>query len=700
MKLIYKYVLGLLILCVTLPTLGQDKRVSIPSNNYISGKKIFIYNGQSEDPEKIFTSEFQPNTTELVNLGISNKQHWLKVYVKNNTSSKELELEIPIPYLDEIRLFDSLEFGSKHLTLMGEVVSFSQKESMIPYPVFSIQINPDEERVLLFGVKSSEQLIFPIKFKKKNQTAFNYYFILLGVFLGVFVAMFFYNLILFFNTKSKSYLLYILYLLSVFVTQSCVVGLSHFLFSNSPSLLNASFYIGTCFVGIFGPWFIYDFLKIRNEPKWITIVIRIFYVSYALSLFLALLKLYTECYVFLQINGILISIFLLYLGIRSIKAGNPTAKYFVVAWSLFLLGVIVFVLKDYNLIPFTKFTMAIMPIGATLETILLSVALAHQINTLKKDNEMTHLRVVQETEKNKELILNQNINLENKVKERTAALQQALDDLKATQSQLVQSEKMASLGTLTAGIAHEINNPINFVSANVIPLRENIHDITKLIAAYKSIDFSNLKSELKRLAGLEEELELDYMLAETEQLIDGIEEGARRTHTIVDGLTSFSRGDMVEKSEADINRGIRSTVSVLKSRLNNVKLIMSLDKNLPLVSCQVGKINQVVLNLINNALDALEEKNGTNRKASELTVETIGLGDSVQIIIGDNANGIDEELQRKIMEPFFTTKEVGKGTGLGLSISYSIIKDHGGTMELDSEEGVGTKFIITLPLVS
>ncbi|MFT4996185.1 MAG: two-component system NtrC family sensor kinase, partial [Flavobacteriales bacterium] len=305
-----------------------------------------------------------------------------------------------------------------------------------------------------------------------------------------------------------------------------------------------------------------------------------------------------------------------------------------------------------------------------------------------------------ETEKNKELILNQNITLENKVKERTAALQQALDDLKETQSQLVQSEKMASLGTLTAGIAHEINNPINFVSANVIPLRENIHDITKLIAAYKSIDFSNLKSELKRLAGLEEELELDYMLAETKQLIDGIEEGARRTHTIVEGLTSFSRGDMVKKTKADINRGIRSTISVLRSRLSNVNVIMDLDNNLPLVSCQIGKINQVVLNLINNALDSLEEKNGNKRKLSELLVKTKCLEDSIQIIIEDNGNGMDKELQRKIMEPFYTTKEVGKGTGLGLSISYSIIEDHSGAIEIESEMGLGSMFIVTLPVVS
>jgi signal transduction histidine kinase len=303
-------------------------------------------------------------------------------------------------------------------------------------------------------------------------------------------------------------------------------------------------------------------------------------------------------------------------------------------------------------------------------------------------------------ETNEELVKNQNVVLERKVSERTAALQKALDELKAAQSQVIQSEKMASLGTLTAGIAHEINNPINFVSANVLPLRDNINELTGLIQDYKGLNESNYETELVRLAEVEKEMDLEYTLIETKQLIDGIEEGAKRTHTIVQGLTSFSRGDSGKKSKADINRGIRSTVSVLKSRLNNVNLITNLDKNLPLVSCQVGKINQVVLNLMNNALDALEEKNGINRKASKLTVETIGLGDSVQIIIGDNANGIEKELQPKIMEPFYTTKPVGKGTGLGLSISYSIIEDHGGAIELDSEEGVGTKFIITLPLVS
>ncbi len=363
-------------------------------------------------------------------------------------------------------------------------------------------------------------------------------------------------------------------------------------------------------------------------------------------------------------------------------------------------GGVLLTLRDLGVIGDNLLTNFTMPIGVALQVILLSIALANQINSLRAEKDEANQRVLSEIQKNKELIQDQNITLEKKVKERTAELQKALDDLKAAQSQLVQSEKMASLGTLTAGIAHEINNPINFVAANVIPLRENIDDITTLIREYKSIDFSNLKSELKRLAELEEELELDYMLNETKELVDGIEEGAKRTYAIVEGLTTFSRGDGGKKSDADVNRGIRSTISVLKSRLNNVNLVTELQDDLPLVSCQIGKINQVMLNLINNAVDALEEKNGTNSEQSALTIQTQEMDGYVKITVSDNANGMTEETKNKVMEPFYTTKPVGKGTGLGLSISYSIIEDHEGTMELETEVGVGSTFSILLPIVS
>jgi signal transduction histidine kinase len=470
------------------------------------------------------------------------------------------------------------------------------------------------------------------------------------------------------------------------------------MFSGHTQLFSVLFHLGSGLSGIFGILFIQKFLDTRNEAKKGHFFLNILLGGYAIVVALVTFDKVNLAYQFMQLGGVSLVVILFVSSNLTLK-GSKKGVYVSISYFVLFIGIFFYTLKDLNIVPFNFWTNYTLTIGVAIQAILLSLALADSINALKREKDEANVRAIIEVKKNEELIKDQNITLERKVIERTAALQEALDELKAAQSQLVQSEKMASLGTLTAGIAHEINNPINFVSANVIPLRENINDIIKLIGAYKSIDFSNLKSELKRLAGLEEELELDYMLTETKQLIDGIEEGAKRTHTIVEGLTSFSRGDMVTKSGADINRGIRSTISVLKSRLNNVQLVMNLDQNLPLVSCQIGKINQVVLNLMNNALDALEEKNGTNRKASQLTVETKNLGDSIQIIVSDNANGIDKELQLKIIEPFYTTKDVGKGTGLGLSISYSIIEDHGGAIEIDSELGVGTKFIVTLPIV-
>jgi two-component system NtrC family sensor kinase len=333
-----------------------------------------------------------------------------------------------------------------------------------------------------------------------------------------------------------------------------------------------------------------------------------------------------------------------------------------------------------------------------LEIVLLSLVLANQINVYKKQKEEANQRAIFEIRKNEELVVNQNILLEKKVKERTAELEEALRDLKATQSRLVQSEKMASLGVLTAGIAHEINNPINFVSANVIPLKENIEILTKLLAEYKNIDSASPKQELERILAMEQDLEIDYLLKETDMLIDGIEEGAKRTHTIVDGLKTFSRGDGFDESLADINNGIKSTLSVLKSKLKGINMVLNLSK-LPLVNCQTGKLNQVFLNLINNAVDALEEKHGANSNNSTIEIITIlNENNLVEISIRDNANGISDDLKEKLFEPFFTTKAIGKGTGLGLAISYGIIEEHKGTIDFESELGKGTTFTVILPL--
>ena len=269
-------------------------------------------------------------------------------------------------------------------------------------------------------------------------------------------------------------------------------------------------------------------------------------------------------------------------------------------------------------------------------------------------------------------------------------LRTTLAQLRTTQQQLIQSEKLASIGQLTAGIAHEINNPINFVSANVNPLKRNFRDLKSLLSEVEAIakesghgaDFQKMKDNL----------EIDYNLSETENLLKGIEEGSKRTAEIVKGLRSFSRMEDEEIKRTQINEGIDSTLLLLQNRLKhaNIEVVKQYSK-LPDIMCIPGQINQVFMNILNNAIDATEN-NG------KIFITTTPEKDDVNISVRDTGKGMSKEVMQKIFDPFFTTKAVGKGTGLGLSISYSIIEKHHGTIEVKSEPGKGSVFKITLPV--
>jgi len=301
-----------------------------------------------------------------------------------------------------------------------------------------------------------------------------------------------------------------------------------------------------------------------------------------------------------------------------------------------------------------------------------------------------------------ELLANQNEELEKRQAEITGAyelLRETHLKLKNAQSQMLEQEKMASLGQLTAGIAHEINNPINFVSSNVNPLRMDLQDIKVLYKKYKE---AREKADPKILDELDEmmkELDGDYLFQEIEALISGIEEGAIRTKDIVAGLKKFSRTDQSEITLASIHEGIDSTLVVLKNAAKHkVEIIKNYDPRLPSIYCYPGKLNQVFMNIVNNAIQAISDKGQilitTRYKKAQNGIDQ----DHVMISIKDTGAGIPEKIRNKIFDPFFTTKDVGEGTGLGLSISYGIIQQHHGKIEVQSEEGRGTEFIITLPV--
>ena len=301
----------------------------------------------------------------------------------------------------------------------------------------------------------------------------------------------------------------------------------------------------------------------------------------------------------------------------------------------------------------------------------------------------------EELEKKTQQLENQQGQLEYK----NIELASTVKTLKETQQQLVVSEKMASLGQLTAGIAHEINNPINFISSNVQALKMDFQDMQNVLKKVKELEKTkDLKKLTNELIQLGQQLDFDLLEEEISELLGGIERGTERTVNIVSSLRTFSRNSTDNFSKADIHEGLDSTITILNSQFNGHITIEKAYGNLPLIKCQISRLNQVFLNIINNSIQAINAKSNGILHPGLIKITTKKMGAQIQISIKDNGNGMNKETQKRLFEPFYTTKDVGEGTGLGLSISYGIIEQHKGKIDVFSSLGEGTEFLIYLPV--
>jgi histidine kinase len=279
--------------------------------------------------------------------------------------------------------------------------------------------------------------------------------------------------------------------------------------------------------------------------------------------------------------------------------------------------------------------------------------------------------------------------MENRINQRTEELTAALEQLQTAQIRLIQSEKMSSLGQLVAGIAHEINNPINFIYGNLTHAEVYARDLLQVAKCYQAGD-----SSLTKLQALVSAIDLDYMIEDLPKVLLSMKHGADRVRDIVQGLRDFARLDETEYKAVNIHEGIESTLTLITERLSNITVIKNYSP-LPEIECYAAELNQVFLNLMTNAIDALGNRpDPTIRIQTSLTVDQ-----ELRIVIEDNGEGIDEAAITKIFDPFFTTKSVGQGTGLGLAIGHQIITgQHGGRLVCRSKPGIGTTFEILLPM--
>lgn len=677
------------------------------------GRQVSILedsSGQLTFEAAVKSTAYKPASTNVPNLGVSNSTFWVKFIVKNESANDRLLLELDQPTIDQAMLYTIEADGRVTEQAEGEFKKYGERRYNNQNHVFDLHVQQGEIHTYYLKVKSAEQMVLPmfIGDAKPVMESLMNKDVIFGIFFGIMLVMLLYNLFIYFTTKDKGYLYYVLYIFLLSLSQASLSGYAfRFLWPNSLWMAQNSVYLFPALAGLAAMAFVKEFLQTKIVAPKLTKVLNVLIGIFVFAILCTFIGFKLLSFNLMQLNTAIGSLFVLYLSAIVLKRGNKSAVFFLIAWTILLVGATVFVLKDFGVFPYNNFTSSILAIGSAIEVVLLSFALANKISILRKERETAQAQAMQAVEENARIVREQNIILEAKVTERTQELKtsneelnKTLKDLKEAEMQLVESEKMASLGQLTAGIAHEINNPINFVTSNVKPLKRDVQMVIEMLNQIEEISLQDgsIDDKKQKIDELKQEYDFDYLKTEIDYLINGINEGSTRTAEIVKGLRIFSRLDEDDLKKADINEGLESTLVIVNNQLDNRIEVVKQFSGLPLVECYPGKLNQVFMNMISNALHAIKSRYKED-KGGMLTISTSASDTHVLVSIRDNGTGMDENTKKKLFEPFFTTKDVGEGTGLGLSIAYNTIVKHNGSITVNSELGAGTEFIIEIPII-
>ncbi len=631
-------------------------------------------------------SEFQDFDLERIEIDPNGESdYWFYFQIKADV--EPLFLSLPNLFFSQIELF-KLEGNQARLVSKGGIET-SDGEKYLKYPgeLFDLEIQKGDSATYLLRLnrilyKTFSARVFSgkrlISLQQRNFTAEG---VLLGIILGVII----YHFLIYIRIKEREYLLLSIYMLFLIGLIASISGATYGIVSFPDPRWNYKLFnlLGPL-TSIFSLWFSVVFLEInkdRSPGYWK--IYTTFQVLYILAIFFSLfsIPILERTSYFLSAPN---SIFLLYLGYKRYREGFRPAAIYLAAYIPASVSVIILSLYIYGLFEYYWVIHNSLLIGVVLQAIFFSLAVATKLRMLKDEKES--------------ILKAENINLEDKVKRRTKDLEHSLEELKAMQTQLVQSEKMASLGELTAGIAHEIQNPLNFVNNFSEVSNEMIEEIEEERAKDKADIDEGLISEI---------------LVDIKENLSKIAHHGKRADSIVKGMLEHSRSNSGEKLPTDINaladefirlsyHGLRA-----KDKSFNANFKLDLDPNLPKINVIPQDIGRVLLNLINNAFYAVNDKakDGIEGFSPEVILSTKVVGSTVKIVVKDNGKGIPDSIKEKIFHPFFTTKPSGSGTGLGLSMSYDIIKAHRGKIEVKSKiadsnhlKESSTEIILILPI--
>jgi len=675
--------------------------------------KVFIFEDKNNiiDVNNIIKEgEFYPSLSNFLNFKITTSTIWLKFDLLNNSSTLNYKLSIDLLNITEVQLFEQKNDSFEKVN--NTYGTISKKLSGIePAITFNLKLNKNKEQTFYLKINNKGQLFIPLFLRsvQKFHDVWLLKFIIFGLYAGIIIALLLYNFFLALSIKDdrKSYLWYLFHTLFILFTQSSYFGYSNlFLWPENYFLSENSFYIFTCLVSISGIEYAKTFLQTKKNSPIIHKLLSFYHLFYLLILTLIFFKEIDIAYNLLQPIQGTIALIMLYTSLKLVIKKSRQALFYFISWSILFISILLFVFTNIGVLPYNLFTSQILLYGSALQVILLSIAQADKYNILKLEEQKAQEKALSIANLNERIIREQNVVLEEKVNLRTVELSNtniqlndALISLKDAQMQLIEKEKMSSLGQLTAGIAHEINNPINFVTGNIKPLKRDVLMVIDLLNNFEDVAKSSLTVEEKtaKLKMLKLDLDFDYLNEEINFLLKGIEEGASRTAEIVKGLKIFSRTDEFETKIANVNDGLNSTLVLLNNLISTkIKVIKEFDNENAVIEHFPGKLNQVFMNILSNSIFAINQK-WVNETGGVINIKTENIDGRFVISFTDNGIGMSEDVLNRIYEPFYTTKPVGAGTGLGMSIVYKTIELHKGKITIDSKLNQGTTIKIEIP---
>lgn len=625
-------------------------------------------------------SEWEAIHRGSVNFVYTKAAHWFRLDFINDSNTGRWYLEIPSPHLDEIEVYlynQQDQLISQYR--LGDTLPFVDRPVLHPNFLVPFQLQANERYALYFRIKTTSRF-FSIPALIPDAAILPHllhYSLLYGGFFSVMLILSAYSLVIFLVTRVSAHLAYVVFQISFVLYHAAQSGYGfQYLWPNQIFLQQKMYSLAAFFSFACATIFIINFLQLRKLYP------RLYRVSMALTVFWCVWSL---CALFLEESVVMTIAFPFQIGSLFFAlfgciwiwwGGYRNAGYFTLGWGAQLIGTVLLILVENGLIQPSFFGLYGMQIGSVIQMVGMSFALAELIRDEKEKKQ----RAVQTSEL-----------LAREVERHTQALETRNHELLATQRQLVQQDKMAVLGIVSAGMAHEINNPNNFVRIAA----SNIHAAMDSLKGYiNSLLTDDVEADIRQ--GFEERF------AKMEKQLEMVDEGTSRISGIVDSMRHYSRNDATDMQPVDIVDALAKTAQLVQMNYKNIARIHCDTSTHCFVKGKPTQLKQVFMNLLVNACQAIEERleKDSSRTPGRVEITLENNGETLCIKLHDNGCGMPDHVKQRLFERHFTTKGAEKGTGLGLSISREIIQQHGGQLSYESVMGEGTTAIILLPLAS